>query len=202
LAGKKIVAMQGRFHFYEGYDYDAATLPIHVLHRLGIQNLFVTNASGGLNPKFKSGEIMAITSHIDLQFKTSKIFASQSGAILPKILADCYAPVLIEQAISCGRRLGFPVHQGVYAAMLGPNFETRAEYRFLRCIGADAAGMSTVPEVFVAAQYGMKVLGLSIIANVAKPDVLESTSGEEVIDLAEVAGPQLQAILIDALKRL
>lgn len=202
LAGKKIVAMQGRFHFYEGYSYDAATLPIHVLHQMGVKCLFVTNASGGLNPQFNSGEIMAIESHIDLQFRTSKRFHAPRMHDRSKIYADGYDAKLIEQAVACGRRIGFPVHQGVYAAMLGPNFETRAEYRFLRAIGADAAGMSTVPEVFVAAHYGMRVLGLSIIANVAKPDVLQSTSGQEVIDLAEVAGPQLQAVLMDAVGRL
>jgi purine-nucleoside phosphorylase len=202
LAGQPIIAMQGRFHLYEGYAFDTATLPVHVLHQLGVEYLFVTNASGGLNPNFNSGEIMAIESHIDLQFKTSHAWAVRSTSSHPRIMADCYDRQLTDQALACGRRLGFPVHQGVYAAMLGPNFETRAEYRFLRRIGADAAGMSTVPEVYVASRYGMKVLGLSIIANVAKPDVLTSTSGQEVIDLAEVAGPQLEAILVNALERL
>jgi purine-nucleoside phosphorylase len=194
--------MQGRFHLYEGYPFELATFPIHVFRCLGMGCLFVTNASGGINPKFGSGEIMAISSHVDLMFRSTILFESQSVAMRPRHLSDCYCPELIEQAIACGRRNGFPVHQGVYAAMSGPNYETRAEYRFLRRIGADAVGMSTVPEVSVAALYGTKVLGLSIIANVAKPDVLTATSGQEVIDLAQAAGPQLQAIVVDTIQRL
>lgn len=202
LAGKPVVAMQGRFHLYEGYPFDKATLPIHVLHRLGMKYLFVTNASGGINPNFGSGQIMAISSHVDLMFRSSSQFQSNAVETRPLHRSDCYRPELIEQAIACGRRHGFTVHQGVYAAMLGPNYETRAEYRFLRRIGADVVGMSTVPEVSVAAQHGTQVLGLSIIANVANPDVLESTSGQEVIDLAQIAGPQLQTIVVDAIERL
>jgi purine-nucleoside phosphorylase len=201
LAGQPVVAMQGRFHLYEGYPFDLATLPIHVLHQLGMKYLFVTNASGGINPQFGSGEIMTITSHIDLMFRSSSQFQNTAVETRPSYRSDCYRPELIEAAVACGRRLGFPVHQGVYAAMLGPNYETRAEYRFLRRIGADVVGMSTIPEVSVAAHYGTQVLGLSIIANVAKPDVLVSTSGQEVIDLAQVAGPQLQAIVVDTIQR-
>jgi purine-nucleoside phosphorylase len=200
LLGKPVIAMQGRFHLYEGYRFEAATFPIHVLHRLGIDTLLITNASGGINPNFSSGEIMVIDSHIDLMFRSSQFYFNRLSEIRPSLAAECYEPSLIEQAVACGRRLGFPVHRGVYAALLGPNYESRAEYRFLKRIGADVVGMSTVPEVTVASGCRIKVLGLSIVANIAKPDVLEPTSGQEVIDLAQSAGPQLQAILLDAIE--
>jgi purine-nucleoside phosphorylase len=200
LAGQPILAMQGRFHLYEGYHVDLATLPVHVMHALGVQTLFVSNASGGINPKFASGEIMAIDSHIDFMFRSTPNMTAPTEKNRPLLRSDQYDPGMIEAAIACGREHGFPVHQGVYAAMLGPNYETRAEYRFLKKIGADVAGMSTVPEVTVAARYGIRVLGLSIISNVAKPDVLDATSGEEVIDAAATAAPHLHAIVVDAIR--
>lgn len=213
LAGQPVIAMQGRFHLYEGYSVERATLPIHVMQRMGVSVLFVSNAAGGLNPKFLSGEIMLIDSHIDLmccpslpvrhameptamQAATSLTAAEQN--ILrqrPLQRTDCYDLGLMELAMACARRENFIVHRGVYAGMLGPNYETRAEYRFLRKIGADVAGMSTVPEVVIAAQYAMRVLGFSIVANVAKPDVLAKTSGEEVIADAAVAAPHLLAMV-------
>jgi len=201
LAGQSIIAMQGRFHLYEGYHVDLATLPVHVMHALGVQTLFVSNASGGINPKFASGEIMAIDSHIDFMFRSTPHMVGPTENGRPLVRSDFYDSELIEAAIACGRKNGFPVHQGAYAAMLGPNYETRAEYRFLKRIGADVAGMSTVPEVAVAARCGIRVLGLSIISNVAKPDVLDATSGEEVIDAAATAAPHLHAIVVDAISR-
>jgi purine-nucleoside phosphorylase len=195
LAGKKVIAMEGRFHLYEGYPVDQATLPIHVMQKMGIRTLLVSNASGGINPKFASAEVMAISSHIDLMFRTSPAMLGPLQQNRPLIRSDFYNPLLIQQAIRCGRDHGFVVHEGVYAAMLGPNYETRAEYRFLRRIGGDVVGMSTVPEVTVAAKYGMQVLGLSVITNVAKPDVLDETSGQEVIRAAEIAAPKLKAII-------
>lgn len=251
LGGVPVYAMQGRFHLYEGYSVDAATLPIHVMHQLGVNTIFVSNASGGINPKFASGQIMLIESHLDFMFRTSPWMIGQ-GLPREKLVleglqlfdgkesqrrfgeerqghlgkgrpvgirrdgnhekrvevlekpydnrSDCYSRALIDQALACGRRNGFSVQQGVYAAMLGPNYETRAEYRFLRRIGADVAGMSTVPEVTVAARYRMNVLGLSVVTNIAKPDVLEATSGQEVIDAAETAAPHLKAIVVDAIE--
>ncbi len=202
LSNQPVIAMRGRFHLYEGYEFDVATLPVHVMHVLGVKYLFVSNASGGINPQYASGEIMAIDSHIDLMFRRSSVFAQgmSSGRSVPR--GDPYDAGLIERAIATGRRHGFVVHRGVYGGMLGPNYETRAEYRFLKKIGADVAGMSTVPEVTVAALYGMKVLGLSIVANVAKPDVLEVTSGQEVIDAAQVAGPKLKRIVTELVEHL
>jgi purine-nucleoside phosphorylase len=202
LAGQKVMAMQGRFHLYEGYPVELATLPIHLMSQLGVEVLFITNASGGINPKFAGGEIMAIESHFDLMFYRSPSLGPDTVFDRPVSRSDQYDRELIEWARECGRKRDFPVHQGVYAGMLGPNFETRAEYRFLKKVGADVAGMSTVPEVTVASRLGMRILGLSVIANVAKPDVLEPTSGEEVIDAAAVAAPNLLAVVEDAIERL
>lgn len=199
LAGSHVVAMDGRFHLYEGHPVDQATLPIHTMQRMGVEVLFVSNASGGMNPKMKSGHIMLITSHIDLMFCSTLNMSSQISAGRPTKRSDVYDLSMIQQAESCARKHGFTVHRGVYGAMLGPNYETRSEYRFLRRIGADVAGMSTVPEVSVASRYGMKVLGLSVITNVAKPDVLSATSGQEVIDAAEIAAPNLCSIVMDAI---
>jgi purine-nucleoside phosphorylase len=201
LGGASAVAMQGRFHLYEGYPVDIATLPIHVMHHLGVNTLFVSNASGGINPKFASGEIMLIESHVDFMFRTSRSMVGTVQNGRPLVRSDCYDHPMIADAIVCARQNDFPIHQGVYAAMLGPNYETRAEYRFLKKIGGDVAGMSTVPEVSVAAKYGMRVLGLSVITNVAKPDILEPTSGQEVIAAAVVAAPHLKAIVIDAIEK-
>ena len=199
LVGADVLAMEGRFHLYEGYPVDQATLPVHVMHHLGVEILFVSNASGGINPKFASGEIMLIESHIDFLYRSTANMSAPVCHGRPTRRSDAYDAELIHQAAACARSAGFPIHQGVYSALLGPNYETRAEYRFLKKIGGDVAGMSTVPEVTVAARYGMRVLGMSIVTNVAKPDVLEATSGQEVIDAAVVAAPHLRAIVINAI---
>ena len=202
FADQDVIAMEGRFHLYEGYQVDLATLPIHVMHRLGVEVLFVSNASGGINPKFDSGQIMAICSHVDFMFRSTAAMNATVVKERPTIRSDAaYDADLIELARQSARKHGFPLHQGVYGAMLGPNYETRAEYRFLKKIGADVAGMSTVPEVAVAAARGMQVLGLSVITNVAKPDVLDSTSGQEVIDAAVNAAPHLTTIVADVIRQ-
>ena len=200
LVGSDVVAMEGRFHLYEGYAVDQATLPVHVMRELGVEILFVSNASGGINPKFASGEIMLIESHIDFMYRSTANMIAPVCYDRPTVRSDAYDSGLIEQAITCARSEGFPIHQGVYAALLGPNYETRAEYRFLKRIGGDVAGMSTVPEVTVAARYDMRVLGMSIVTNIANPDVLQATSGQEVIDAAVVAAPHLKAIVINAIR--
>ncbi len=200
LANQSVIAMQGRFHLYEGYDVDLATLPIHVFHRVGVEILFISNASGGINPTMKSGDIMLIDSHIDFMFRSTANMVGEVESSRPLLRSDSYDRQLIDNALDCSRRSGFAVYRGVYAAMLGPNYETRAEYRFLKKVGADAVGMSTVPEVCVAAKYGIRVLGLSVITNTADPDRLRSTSGQEVIDAAGVAAPNLGALVVDAIE--
>ncbi len=200
LAGTPVVAMQGRFHLYEGYPVDSATLPIHMMQRLGVEVLVVSNASGGMNPKMNSGDIMLIESHINLMFRSTPNMYNEPSRGRASHRSDVYDHALMKIAERCARKNGFAVHRGVYAAMLGPNYETRAEYRFLRQIGADVVGMSTVPEVCVAAKYEIRVLGLSVITNVANPDSMEATSGQKVVDAAEIAAPNLKAIVVDALK--
>lgn len=195
LDGVDLVAMAGRFHLYEGYPLDQATLPIRVMHHLGVEVLFVSNASGGINPSYQSGDIMLIDSHIDLMCRSTPSMHRPDVRQRPSGRSDVYDQNLIAQAHRHGRQLGVTLQQGVYAGLLGPNYETRAEYRFLRRVGADVAGMSTIPEVVVAANYQMRVLGMSIVSNVAKPDVLQATSGEEVVDAARVAAPYLKEIV-------
>ena len=195
-----MIAMDGRFHLYEGHDVDDATFGIRVMRRLGVEVLFVTNASGGLNPKYQSGDIMIIQSNIDLMFRTSSASSVNPTLERPSQRADRYDVHLAEEARQCARMNDFQIQSGVYAALMGPNYETRAEYRMLRRIGADVAGMSTVPEVNVATKLQMRVLALSVVTNVANPDSLEPTSGEEVIDAAQSAAPRICQILKHAMK--
>lgn len=203
FAGNPVIAMQGRFHLYEGYSFEQVTLPIQVLCNLGIQKLLVSNAAGGVNPKMASGDIMLIDSHIDLMFKTSpkitplstrRLLATQDISAEVNLADSVYSKSLMQLAESVARRENFVLHRGVYAGLLGPNYETRAEYRMIRKLGGDVAGMSTVPEVTIAACHRLDVLAASIVTNVAKPDVLEPTSGQEVIDAAEIAAPNLLKI--------
>lgn len=201
LASRPVVAMNGRFHLYEGHHIDRATLPIRVMNNLGVEILFITNASGGVNPAFARGEIMAIKSHIDLMCRTSFASSVRTEVERPTGKSDRYDGELIEAAIRCARVNDFVLHTGTYAALLGPNYETRAEYRMLRAIGADVAGMSTVPEVYVANQLGMRILGLSVVTNVARPDVMQQTTGQEVVDAAELAAPRIFRVVADIIQR-
>jgi purine-nucleoside phosphorylase len=199
LQGQPVIAMQGRFHLYEGYRVDQSTLGVQTMAALGIQYLMVSNAAGGINPKFRSGEVMLITSHIDLMFRPLPAMETCSSGLRPELRGDAaYDRELITQAEACARRHHFAVHRGTYCGLLGPNYETRSEYRFLRRIGGDTVGMSTVPEVRLAARLGLRVLGLSVVTNVARPDALDPTSGQEVIDAAQVASPCLRALFENA----
>jgi purine-nucleoside phosphorylase len=188
LQGQAVIAMQGRFHLYEGYRVEQSTLGVQTMAALGTKFLLVSNAAGGINPKFRSGEVMLITSHIDLMFRPAPAPETCRSGLRPELRGD-----------SAYDRHNFSVHRGTYCALLGPNYETRSEYRFLRRIGGDTVGMSTVPEVRLAARLGLRVLGLSIVTNVARPDALDPTSGQEVIDAAQVAGPCLRALFENAI---
>lgn len=200
LMNQHVVAMQGRFHLYEGYALEQATLGIEVMRLLGVERLFLSNAAGGINPDFASGDIMLIEDHIDLMFRRAQPTGRWNFRRTPETRPDlAYDRNMMDQASRCARRVGFALHRGVYVAMLGPNYETRSEYRALRKLGGDTVGMSTVPEVTMAAQLGMRVLAMSVVTNVAKPDVLEKTSGEEVVAFADIAAPKLRAIIEDAL---
>lgn len=196
LGGVPVVAMQGRFHCYEGYSAERATFPVRVMKALGIELLIVSNAAGGLNPAFAAGDVMVIDDHINLLNRNPLIGVNddQLGPRFPDMSAP-YDRRLGDQALAIARRENFVCHRGVYIAMLGPTYETRAEIRMLRYLGGDVVGMSTVPEAIVAAHCGLRVFGLSTITNVCSPDVPHTTSGEEVVTTAETARDKLWAIV-------
>jgi purine-nucleoside phosphorylase len=202
-AGVPVAAMEGRFHAYEGYTYEQLTFPVRVMNALGASTLIVSNACGGLNPAYTCGDVMAIDDHINL-LPGNPLLGPNDDTLGPRFPDMCqpYAPQLIETALSVGRRDGFAVHRGVYVAVLGPNLETRAEYRFLRTIGADVVGMSTVPEVIVAVHAGMRVLGLSVVTDMCLPDSLEPASIEKILAVAATAEPKLRAIVMQVLATL
>jgi len=188
--------VQGRLHLYEGNSLQMATLPVRVMRAMGIDILIVSNASGGLNPGFGSGELMIIEDHINLMWRNPLIGPNddQQGPRFPD-MCQPYDHDLMQRAHAVARANGIKLHQGVYAAMSGPTYETRAEYRMLRRIGADVVGMSTVPETIVAVHAGMRVLGLSAVTNLCRPDALDSTDGEQVKAAAELAEPQMRKIV-------
>ncbi|MDP6558201.1 MAG: purine-nucleoside phosphorylase [Pirellulaceae bacterium] len=202
LAGVPVIAMRGRCHLYEGYSYDQVTHPVRVMRELGATTLIVSNASGGMNPQFKSGDLMAIEGHVNLMGRHGIARTRAVGQPIGGRTNDSpYDSSLIDWAQSVARRENVVCHRGVYVAVSGPNYETRAEYRFFRKIG-DAVGMSTVPEALTAAACGMSVLALSTITNVAKPDAPQLVDANDVVDIAEHAEPRLRKIVIGVLKRL
>lgn len=200
LGGAPIVAMEGRFHAYEGYSLDKITLPVRVMKALGAELLIVTNACGGMNPNFASGDIMLIDDHINL-IGSNPLVGINDDQLGPRFpdMARPYDPVLIDKALEIARRENFAAHKGVFVAVLGPNLETRAEYRFLRMIGADAVGMSTVPEVIAAVHCGLRVLGCSIVTDMCFPDALKPVDVAEIIATANAAEPKLRKIILGIL---
>jgi purine-nucleoside phosphorylase len=193
LEGKPVVVMQGRFHAYEGYPMSLVIFPVRVMRALGATSLIVTNAAGGLNPDLNPGDAMLITDHVNVM-GNNPLVGPNEDAIGPRFpdLSRAYDPELRALALDVARREGITLRQGVYVAWLGPTYETSAERRYLRLIGGDAVGMSTVPEVIGAKHAGMRVLGLSAITNVAtgSPDQ-PPDSHEEVVAMAKIAGKKL-----------
>jgi purine-nucleoside phosphorylase len=196
LAGKPVVAFQGRFHQYEGHSAETASLPVRLLKALGGGTLIVTNAAGGLNPHYATGEVMLIDDHINLQFDNPLIGVNDDdlGPRFPD-MSNPYDRRLQRAAVEVAMHEGFVLHRGVYAAVRGPNYETRAEYRMLRRLGGDAVGMSTLPEVIAACHAGLRVLGLSTITNVGSPDALAETTAHDVLSVAAMASTKLSAIV-------
>ena len=196
LSGVPVIAMQGRFHCYEGYSAERATFPVRVMNGLGIELLIVSNAAGGLNPNFACGDVMVIDDHINLLNRNPLVGVNDDtlGPRFPDMGAP-YDRRLGDRALAIARKIDFVCHRGVYAAMLGPTYETRAEIRMLRYFQADAVGMSTVPEVIVAVHAGLRVFGLSTITNICSPDKQLTTSGHEVIATAETARDKLLGIV-------
>jgi purine-nucleoside phosphorylase len=201
LGGISVVALDGRCHLYEGYSCEEVTLPVAVMHGLGVELLLVTNASGGINPRLRSGDLMVLADHIDLMGQRTACLSVTPGLPSRSGRRTPYDPDLIELAQEVARSNGFTCSQGTYVAVLGPNYETRAEYRWMRRIGGDAVGMSTVPEVLAAGHLGLKVLAISTVTNVACPDVLQSTAGEDVVDIAATAEPKLRKVVMGVLER-
>jgi purine-nucleoside phosphorylase len=196
LAGVPVVAMQGRFHCYEGYSAAAATFPVRVMNALGIKLLVVSNAAGGLNPSFEAGDVMVIDDHINL-LNRNPLIGINDDRLGPRFpdMSSPYSRRWSDRALEIARVMDFACHRGVYIAMLGPTYETRAEIRMLRKFGGDAVGMSTVPECIVAAHIGLPVLGLSTITNVCSPDIPHTTSGDEVVATANTAKDKLLSIV-------
>lgn len=199
LNGVPVAIMAGRCHRYEGCANAHVSFPIYCLRALGARTLVTTNAAGALNPRFQAGELMVLDSHIDLLW-ARRLWSKRSYGELPASRQPPYDIPLLRRAQAIARRRNIPMHQGCYLATLGPTYETRSEYRMFRWMGADAVGMSTVPEVLAARQLDMQVLAFSVITNVASTDFPQSTSHAEVVDFGVRAGPQLISIVGDLLE--
>lgn len=196
LGNKRVMAMQGRFHYYEGYNMQQVTFPVRVMKALGIKTLFVSNAAGGMNPEFNIGDIMIITDHINL-FPEHPLRGKNYEELGPRFpdMGEAYSKRLIEDALKVARENGIKVQKGVYVGTQGPTFETPAEYRYFKFIGGDAVGMSTVPEVIVARHGGMEVFAISVITDLGGMDDPVEVSHEEVQKAAAEAQPKMTAIM-------
>ena len=203
LAGRRVVAMQGRFHRYEGYTLQQIALPVRVLRRLGAGILVVSNTCGGMHPLWSPGDLMLIADHINLLGSNPLVGPNDDrhGPRFPD-MSEAYDAGLRALARAVALERGITLREGVYVAVTGPNLETRAEYRMLRALGADVVGMSTVPEVITAVHTGMKVLGVSIITDQCLPDALAPASVEQIIAVARAAEPALTALVGGVLERL
>ncbi len=206
LEGQPVMVMQGRAHYYEGYSMAQITLPVRVMQVLGVKTLIVTNAAGGLNPSFRPGDVMVIRDHINLigMAGLNPLRGPNLDRFGPRFpdMSSAYDRTLRAIARSVAQEAGIPVHEGVYICLAGPSFETPADIHFLRVIGADAVGMSTVPEVTVACHGRMRVLGLSGISNVASAEGENIATHEEVLEAGRVLAPRLETIIRGVLQRL
>jgi len=196
LGGKPVMAMQGRFHYYEGYDMKQVTFPVRVMQHLGIKHLFVSNASGGVNPSFEIGDLMVIDDHINL-FPTNPLMGRNVDALGPRFpdMSEAYDKGLVEKAKALAATLGIKVQTGVYAGVSGPCLETPAEYRYMRNIGADAVGMSTVPEVIAARHMGIPCFAISIITDLGVPGKIVKVTHQDVQDVASRAEPLMTRLM-------
>ena len=202
LGGKRVMAMQGRFHYYEGYDMKTVTFPVRVMRALGVKTLIVSNAAGGMNKEFKVGDVMIITDHINL-FPENPLRGKNHDELGPRFpaMTEAYDKKLVALADQIGTEKSLRLMHGVYIGTPGPTFETPAEYEYFRIIGGDAVGMSTVPEVIVANHAGMRVFGLSVITDLGGKDITEVPTHEEVQKAAIKAQPTVEAIVKEMVAR-
>jgi purine-nucleoside phosphorylase len=203
LAGQPAIVMEGRFHFYEGYSMTEVTFPVRVLKALGIETLIVTNAAGGMNPHHDLADLVVIEDHINLM-GDNPLRGRNDDRLGPRFPDMCYPydPALMKLAVDTALEMGIPCRKGVFVAVAGPNLETRAEYRFLRGIGADLVGMSTVPEVIVAAHTGLKVLAFSVVTDLCLPDALQPAVIAHILETAAKGGERLNRLIPEVVKRL
>jgi len=203
IEGRKVVVMQGRFHFYEGYDLLDVTYPIRVMHLLGIKKLFISNAAGAINLSFKKGDLMLIEDHINLQGGSPLAFknVSQFGDRFVD-MSEPYDQVMSKKLIAIAQREGIPLRKGVYASVVGPQLETKAEYRMLKIIGADAVGMSTVPEVIVANHLRLPIVAVSVLTDECDPDNLQPVNIDEIIQVAGDTEPKMIKLFRELLKEI
>jgi purine-nucleoside phosphorylase len=201
LSGQKIVCMQGRFHYYEGYDMQQVAMPVRVMKWLGVHTLLVSNACGSLNPEYKVSELMVIEDHISLFLPHNPL----TGKHIPEFgdrfpdMSEVYDKSLVSRALDIATANQIPVHSGVYVAVTGPQLETRSEYRVLRQLGGDVVGMSTVPEAIAARQLGLRCFGLSVITDLGIPETLEKAEFSKIIAAAQKAEPSIRLILKELL---
>jgi purine-nucleoside phosphorylase len=203
LGGKKVVVMQGRFHFYEGYSMQEVTFPIRVLNELGIKLLVLSNASGGMNPEYKVGDLVVIKDHINLM-PTNPLIGKNFDDLGPRFpeMSEAYDQRLVTMGLEIAKANQFRVHAGVYAGLSGPCFETPAEYRYLRIIGADIVGMSTVPEVIVARHAGVTCFAVSVVTDLGGFEVAEKVSHEEVLRVANASEAKLSRVVKELLSKI
>ena len=196
LGTKDIMAMQGRFHFYEGYDMKQVTFPVRVMKQLGVKTLFVSNAAGGMNPTFKVGDLMVIRDHINL-FPEHPLHGKNYNELGPRFpdMSEAYSKRLIKKAFEIAEKNNIYLQQGVYVGTQGPTFETPAEYKYFKIIGGDAVGMSTVPEVIVARHSDMEIFAISVITDLGVEGIVEKASHEEVQKAAALAQPKMTLIM-------
>jgi purine-nucleoside phosphorylase len=204
LAGKKVVCMQGRFHYYEGYTMQQVTFPVRVMKLLGIQQLLVSNAAGGLNPSYQTSDLMIINDHISQFLPENPLRGANFDSLGDRFpdMSDVYDKQMIENALQIAQKHGIRAHAGAYVSVTGPQLETKAEYRMLRLLGADAVGMSTVPEVMVARHMNLPVFGVSVITDMCIPETLEKAEISKILAAAYKAEPNMTLIMKELLKLL
>jgi len=203
LAGKVVATLSGRFHYYEGYSMQEITFPVRVLKSLGAELLATSGACGGMNPQYRRGDLMVVEDHINLM-GDNPLIGPNDDSLGPRYpdMSRPYDPTLMDLSMNAALQMGIRCHTGVYVAVAGPNLETRAEYRFLRAIGADVVGMSVVPEVLVAAHSGMRVLGMAVVTDMCLPDALQPADIGEIIKTANAAERKMTAIVERVVKNL